>query len=165
MIAMLVGEEHAIELGRRDPALFEPDHDLPRAQPAVHKNPAMIGSDQRAIPRAAAAEHGQSEHRSISSGRRRVSQIGNGIRAERMRVIPRLAKRAEGSLKRSIASAKRQAYSVSVRLILRGSAYATARSLAVCAARDDSALLARRYLSSPAIFVCGNASTRAFFAP
>jgi hypothetical protein len=86
-----MGEEHAIELPRRDPALFEPDHDLPRAQPAIDQNPAMIRRDQRAIPRAAAAEHGQCEHASISSGRRRVSQIGNGIELRKMHVIPRLA--------------------------------------------------------------------------
>ena len=58
MIAVLVGQEHAIELGRRDPALLEPNHDLPRAQSAIDQNPAVIGRDERAISRAAAAEHG-----------------------------------------------------------------------------------------------------------
>jgi hypothetical protein len=78
MIAVFVRQQHTIELSRGDPALLEPDHDLPRTQSAIDQNPAMICRDQRAIPRAAAAEHGQCEHASISSGRRRVSQIGNG---------------------------------------------------------------------------------------
>jgi hypothetical protein len=42
----------------------------------------MIGRDERAIPCAAAAEHRQCEHRSISNGRGRVSQIGNGAHTE-----------------------------------------------------------------------------------
>ncbi len=62
MIAVLMGEENAIELGWRDPALLEPDNDLARAQSAIDQNPAVIGRNQRAISRAAAAEHGQSEH-------------------------------------------------------------------------------------------------------
>src|SRR5881394_1005624 len=62
MIAVFVGEEHTIELPRRDSALLEPDHDLSRAESAIDQDPAMIGRDQGAIPRAAAAEHGQSEH-------------------------------------------------------------------------------------------------------
>jgi hypothetical protein len=37
----------------------------------------MIGRDERAISGAAAAEHGQSEHASISSGDVSLSQIGN----------------------------------------------------------------------------------------
>ena len=78
MIAVLMGEEDAIELGRGDPALLESDHDLPRAQSAIDQNPAVIRRDERAISSAAAAEHGQGEHRSISSGHRRVSQIRNG---------------------------------------------------------------------------------------
>jgi hypothetical protein len=39
----------------------------------------MIGRDERAISRAAAAEHGQTEHGSISSGRDAVSQTGNAF--------------------------------------------------------------------------------------
>jgi hypothetical protein len=35
---------------------------LPRAQAAIDKNLAMIGCDQRAVPRAPAAQHGQAEH-------------------------------------------------------------------------------------------------------
>ena len=59
---MLMRQQHAIELFRRDAALLEPKHDLARAQPAIDQNPAMIGRDQRAIPGAAAAEHGETEH-------------------------------------------------------------------------------------------------------
>ena len=69
MIAMLVGEEDAIELPRADSALFEPEDELARAQAAIDQKPAMIGRDERAISSAAAAEHGQCEHASISSGR------------------------------------------------------------------------------------------------
>jgi hypothetical protein len=35
---------------------------LPRAQPAIDKNFTMIGRDQRAVSRTAAAEHRQAEH-------------------------------------------------------------------------------------------------------
>ena len=80
VIAMLVGEEDAIELARRDSALFEAKDELARAQAAIDQEPAMIGRDERAISGAAAAEHGQCEHASISSGRPRVSQIGNDDR-------------------------------------------------------------------------------------
>jgi hypothetical protein len=37
-------------------------YQLPRAQAAIDKNLAMIGCDQRAVPRAPAAQHGQAEH-------------------------------------------------------------------------------------------------------
>jgi len=46
----------------------------------------MIGGDERAISRAAAAEHGQGEHRSISSGRTAFSQIGNDFSGAKMRL-------------------------------------------------------------------------------
>ena len=62
VIPVLVRQENAIKLGRRDSALLEADDDLSRAQSAIDQNPAMIGRDQRAISCAAAAEHGQSEH-------------------------------------------------------------------------------------------------------
>ena len=75
-----------VELRRRDSALLETNDDLPRTQPAIDQNPAMIGRDHGAVSRAAAAEHGQSEHASISSGRRRVSQIGNEITEHRLAV-------------------------------------------------------------------------------
>ena len=53
-------------------------------------------------------------------------------------VIPRLAKRAEGPRKRSTASAKCRAFTSEWMLPLACvTSFATERSLAVCAARDD----------------------------
>ena len=62
MIAMFVREKDAIELLRRDTALLQTQDQLPRAQPAIDKNLAMISCDQRAVSRAPAAEHRQAEH-------------------------------------------------------------------------------------------------------
>ena len=62
MIAMFVGEQDAVEFVRRDPAEREPEDELARTQPAIDEQAAMLGRDQRAVPRAAAAEHGESEH-------------------------------------------------------------------------------------------------------
>ena len=62
VIAMLVGKEDAIELLGSDSALLEAHDELARAQSAIDQNSAMIGGDERAIPGAAAAEHGQTEH-------------------------------------------------------------------------------------------------------
>jgi hypothetical protein len=59
---VFVREKDAIELFRRHAALLEAQHQLPRAQPAVDKNFAMIRCEQRAISRAPAAKHGQAEH-------------------------------------------------------------------------------------------------------
>ena len=104
-----MGEEHAVELRRGQAALLKPDHNLAGAEAAIDQNPAMIRRDERAIARAAAAEHGQSEHASISSGRRRVSQIGNGINTQEMRVIPwraRCGDQRAGSSKHQASSSK-----------------------------------------------------------
>ena len=62
MIGVFVREKHAIELLRDDAALLETQHQLPRAQPAIDENFAMIGCDQGAVSRAPAAEHGQAKH-------------------------------------------------------------------------------------------------------
>jgi hypothetical protein len=62
MIAMFVSEKHPIQLIGRDAALGQTQHQLPRAQSAIDKKLAMIGCDQCAVSRAAAAEHGQAEH-------------------------------------------------------------------------------------------------------
>ena len=78
VIAMFMSEEDAIELRGSDSALPEAKNELARAQAPIDQKPAMIGRDERAISRAAAAEHRQCEHASISSGRSRVSQIRNG---------------------------------------------------------------------------------------
>jgi hypothetical protein len=62
VIAMFVGEKNAIELVGSDAALGEAQDQLARAQSAIDQQPAMIGCDERAVPRAPAAEHRQSEH-------------------------------------------------------------------------------------------------------
>ena len=59
---MLVGQEDAIEFVRSDPAESEAENELARAQTAIDEQPAMVGRDQRAVPRAAAAEHRQTKH-------------------------------------------------------------------------------------------------------
>jgi hypothetical protein len=62
VITVFVSKKDAIELLRCDAALCQAQHQLPRAQAAIDQNPAMIGRDECAIPRAPAAEHGQAEH-------------------------------------------------------------------------------------------------------
>jgi hypothetical protein len=67
VIAVFVGEEHAINLFGRNATLRQTQHQLPRAQPAIDKNFTMIGRDERAVSRTAAAEHRQAEHGSYVS--------------------------------------------------------------------------------------------------
>jgi hypothetical protein len=62
VIAMLMGKKQSIELLGGDTALLKADHDLARAQSAIDQNVAMTGGNKGAIPGAAAAEHGQTEH-------------------------------------------------------------------------------------------------------
>jgi hypothetical protein len=62
VIAMLVRKKQAIELFGGDPTLLKADDDLARAQSPINQNPAVIGGNESAIPGAAAAEHGQTEH-------------------------------------------------------------------------------------------------------
>ena len=62
MISVFVREENAVELLWDYAALLETQRQLPRAQPAIDENFAVIGCNQRAVPRAPAAEHGQAEH-------------------------------------------------------------------------------------------------------
>ena len=62
VIAMLVRKKQAIELLGGDATLLKPDDDLARAQSAIDQNVAMTGGNESAIPGAAAAEHGQTEH-------------------------------------------------------------------------------------------------------
>jgi hypothetical protein len=45
MIAVFVGEKHAIELVGRNVALRQTQRQLPRAEAAIDKNLAMIGGD------------------------------------------------------------------------------------------------------------------------
>jgi hypothetical protein len=62
VITVLMGEQNAVELVRRDTALFEPDDDLARAQPAINENATVSGRNKSAIAGASAAEHGEAEH-------------------------------------------------------------------------------------------------------
>jgi hypothetical protein len=77
VIAVLVGQEHAIELSRRDSTLFQAQDELARAQSAVDQEPAMTGRDERAVAGAAAAEHGQREHeRLVADALEFLNRIG-----------------------------------------------------------------------------------------
>jgi len=62
MIAMLVCEQNAIELIWGHAASLEAENNLPRAQPTIDQQSAMIGCDEGAVSGAAATEHGQTEH-------------------------------------------------------------------------------------------------------
>ncbi len=59
---MFVRKEDTIELLRAKAAKRQPRYDLACAQSAIDEQPAMIGGDERAVPRASAAEHGQAKH-------------------------------------------------------------------------------------------------------
>jgi len=63
--AVVMGKQNAVELLGCPAALFEPEHDLPRAQSAVDQDFAMVGCDERAVSRTAAPEHRQTEHAGI----------------------------------------------------------------------------------------------------
>ena len=67
VIGVFVRENHAIELFRRNATLLQPQHHLARAETPVNEKFAVIRCDQRAVPRAPAAEHGQAEHGSQDS--------------------------------------------------------------------------------------------------
>ena len=62
MIAVFVRKKDAIELLRHDAALFQTQYQLPRAQPAIDQNLAVMRRDERAVSRAPATKHGQAEH-------------------------------------------------------------------------------------------------------
>ncbi len=62
VIAVLVREQHAIDLQRVQAALREPQHDLPRAEPAIHEQARLRRLHQCAIARAAAAEDRDGKH-------------------------------------------------------------------------------------------------------
>jgi len=76
VISVFVRQNNAVELLRRDAALLQAQYDLARAQTAINENLAMLGGDQRAVPGAPAAEHGQAEHGSQDS--RVTSFCANG---------------------------------------------------------------------------------------
>jgi hypothetical protein len=79
VIAVFVRQKYAIELLRRNAALFQPQRQLSRAQPGIDQNLAVIGRNQRAVTRAPATEHGQAEHGSQVS--RVISVYANGNQA------------------------------------------------------------------------------------
>jgi len=62
VIAMLMRKKQTVELLGGNATLLKADDDLARAQSTIDQNPAVIGGNERAIPGAAAAEHGQTEH-------------------------------------------------------------------------------------------------------
>ena len=62
VIAMLMCKKQTVELLGGDATLLKADDDLARAQSAIDQNVAMTGGNESAIPGAAAAEHGQTEH-------------------------------------------------------------------------------------------------------
>src|SRR4029450_9863282 len=82
---MFVRENNAVELLRRDPALLQTQHDLASTQTAINENLAVVGGDQRAVPRAPAAEHGQAEHGFQDSRVISVCANGNSENDERYR--------------------------------------------------------------------------------
>jgi hypothetical protein len=65
--------------------LLKAQHDLPRAQTAINENLAMLGSNQRAVPGAPAAEHDQTEHGSQDSGVTSFCANGNSVNDKRYR--------------------------------------------------------------------------------
>ena len=67
VITVFVRDNNPVELLRRDAALLQTQHDLPRAQAAINENFAMLGGDQRTVSGAPAAEHDQAEHGSQDS--------------------------------------------------------------------------------------------------
>jgi hypothetical protein len=75
VITVFVRENNAVELFRRDTALFQTQNDLPRAETAINENLAMISGNQRTVSRAPAAEHSQAEHG--SKGIRAISFCAN----------------------------------------------------------------------------------------
>src|SRR5215813_9434966 len=76
VISVFMRENNAIELLRRDAALLQTQHHLPRAQTTINENLAMMGGNQSAVSRAPAAEHGQAEHGSQDT--RVISFCANG---------------------------------------------------------------------------------------
>ena len=62
VIAVLVREEHTIELLGRDPAKPEAMNQLTCTEPAIDEEPAMVGHEQGRISGAATSEHREAEH-------------------------------------------------------------------------------------------------------
>jgi hypothetical protein len=62
VITVFVSKKDAVKLLRCDATLCQAQDQLARTQAAIDKNLAMLGRDQCAVSRAAAAEHRQAEH-------------------------------------------------------------------------------------------------------
>ena len=62
VVAVLVGEQDAVEFLGFDPGLFQAHDDLARAQARVDQQSALVGGDERTVARAAAAQDGEGEH-------------------------------------------------------------------------------------------------------
>ncbi|MGC3989634.1 MAG: hypothetical protein QM796_08155 [Chthoniobacteraceae bacterium] len=65
VVAVLVGDEDAVELRKLDAHLREAQRNLPGAQPTIDEHTAFFGLDQGAIPRTSAGEGGETEHGAI----------------------------------------------------------------------------------------------------
>src|ERR1043166_3861560 len=62
MVAVFMGEKNSIQLFRPNAALPQPERKLARAESAIDQKVAVTGGNKRAIPRAPASKHGQTEH-------------------------------------------------------------------------------------------------------
>ena len=76
VICVFMRENNSVELLRRDAALLQAQHDLPRAETAINEDLTMVGGNQRTVSRAPAAKHGQAEHGSQDT--RVISFCANG---------------------------------------------------------------------------------------
>src|ERR1700682_5773910 len=120
----------------------------------------MIGGDPRSIPGAPAAEHGQSEHARLvaDAGAFHKLEIENGkdMCHPATRQVWRPTRRKHQAPKSKLQrSTNIQTSNLEAKDLERG----------VCCFSGAWCLEFGAYFSSPAIFVFGNASTRAFFAP
>ena len=62
MIAVLMRNKDAVEACRTDAKGLKSEGNLSRTETGVDKDPASVGGDQRAVPRAATAKHRQTKH-------------------------------------------------------------------------------------------------------
>jgi hypothetical protein len=85
VIGVFVRENNAVKLLGRNATLLKAQHDLARAQTAINENLAMLGGDQRAVPGAPAAEHGQAEHGFQDSRLISFCANGNSVNDKRYR--------------------------------------------------------------------------------
>ena len=67
VVAVLVREQHAVEFLGAEARLFQAHDDLARAQARVDQQPAVVGGQEGAVARAAAAQDGEGEHACVLS--------------------------------------------------------------------------------------------------